>query len=560
MAVSPVVQLTGEFDSFVRARTAPLLRAAYVLTGDQHLAEDLVQAALARTHRAWPNLHATGAADAYTRKIMYHLQVSWWRRRRVAETLTAALPARAAPGADLADTTALQVTLRSVLRQLPPRQRAVLVLRFFDDLTEAQTAEALDINIGTVKSQTAKALAKLRVLAPELREFYADTADRMRPVDLRDRALASSRQLTTRRNAAVSAAVALVAVLAVTLAVGLVGDRTPPPADPSPSPVTPAPSVTPVRAHGDEATPDLGPFRDATITVPAWAGSAAGRCPSGQVRLDSGGSSSYTGNGLPVWVSSYTETDMDGDGDGDLVAVLHCGEGPESPGTEVVAFRRGTDGRPVTMARVVGTRDGFGGIYAVSWAEGGVTVELSKDYTDGGQQTVPYQSRAYRLVGGVAQQFMGPTAFEENPRYAELTVGASDLVLRPAASGRHAGLLKVTVGNEGDAMVHNGELRLRIQGDWLRPAGTGWDWCTRADLAAPDRGYVVRCSGIELDPGQRREYTFEFAADTLPAELNPSPEAVGPVPYEAEIGQLPPYTYERSYPRTSPFSVVVAGS
>lgn len=87
-----------EFDSFVRARTPALLRSAYLLTGDQHLAEDLVQSALARTHQSWRRLHDAGNAEAYTRKTMYHLQVSWWRRGRVAESLTGELaePARAA--------------------------------------------------------------------------------------------------------------------------------------------------------------------------------------------------------------------------------------------------------------------------------------------------------------------------------------------------------------------------------------------------------------------------------------------------------------------------------
>jgi DNA-directed RNA polymerase specialized sigma24 family protein len=72
----------SEFDSFVHARTPSLLRSAYLLTGDQHLAEDLVQSALARTHRAWKSLHEAGNAEAYTRKTMYHLQVSWWRRQK----------------------------------------------------------------------------------------------------------------------------------------------------------------------------------------------------------------------------------------------------------------------------------------------------------------------------------------------------------------------------------------------------------------------------------------------------------------------------------------------
>jgi RNA polymerase sigma-70 factor (sigma-E family) len=162
----PVVE---EFDAFVRARTGALLHAAYLLTGDQHLAEDLVQAALARTHRAWGRLHDTGNAEAYTRKIMYHLQVSWWRRQRVPESLPGEpVEPRRAPGDDQADVLATRVALRKALLKLTPKQRAVLVLRFFEDRTETETAEILDVNLGTVKSQTAKALARLRTLAPAL--------------------------------------------------------------------------------------------------------------------------------------------------------------------------------------------------------------------------------------------------------------------------------------------------------------------------------------------------------------------------------------------------------
>jgi RNA polymerase sigma-70 factor (sigma-E family) len=163
-----VDSLAREFDAFVRARTPALLRSAYLLTGDQQLAEDLVQSAFALTHRAWRNLHATGNAEAYTRKTMYHLQVSRWRRRRVAESFTGELPDQAGAETDHADLTALRLSLRSALSRLTPKQRAVVVLRFFDDLTEAQAAEAMGVSIGTIKSQTAKALERLRVLAPEL--------------------------------------------------------------------------------------------------------------------------------------------------------------------------------------------------------------------------------------------------------------------------------------------------------------------------------------------------------------------------------------------------------
>ncbi|TDB75670.1 SigE family RNA polymerase sigma factor [Micromonospora sp. KC723] len=164
--------LLSEFDSFVRARTPALLRSAYLLTGDQHLAEDLVQSALARTHRSWSRLHDTGNAEAYTRKTMYHLQVSWWRRRRVAESVTGELPEPRRHDGDFASQTSLRLTLRAALARLSAKQRAVLVLRFFEDRSEAEAAEMLGVTVGTVKSQTSKALAKLRTVAPELADLY----------------------------------------------------------------------------------------------------------------------------------------------------------------------------------------------------------------------------------------------------------------------------------------------------------------------------------------------------------------------------------------------------
>jgi RNA polymerase sigma-70 factor (sigma-E family) len=167
-----VDRLATEFDSFVRGRTPALLRAAYLLTGDQHLAEDLVQSALARTHRRWAQLHQAGNAEAYTRRTMYHLQVSWWRRPKVAESMPGDLPEPRQGGHDHADAASTRIALRRALLRLTPKQRAVLVLRFFEDHSEAETAELLDIAPGTVKSQTAKALARLRTVAPELGELY----------------------------------------------------------------------------------------------------------------------------------------------------------------------------------------------------------------------------------------------------------------------------------------------------------------------------------------------------------------------------------------------------
>lgn len=169
----------AEFEAFVRARTTSLLRVGFLLTGDQHLAEDLVQTALARTHQSWGRLTEVGNAEAYTRKVMYHLQVSWWRRRRVAESPVADLPETR--GADPTSGTALQLTVEKALYRLTPRQRAVIVLRFFEDLTEAQTAAVLGCSVGTVKSQTARSLARLRVVAPELLEHSDPTPERSRP-------------------------------------------------------------------------------------------------------------------------------------------------------------------------------------------------------------------------------------------------------------------------------------------------------------------------------------------------------------------------------------------
>jgi len=160
------------FAEFVRGRTPALLRTAFLLTGDQHLAEDLVQSALTRTHRAWRRLAERDHAEAYTRRAMYHLHISWWRRRRVPESLSGRLPEPRAHQSDEPGRVDTRLALLDALRRLTEAQRAVLVLRYFDDQTEAQTAEILGISVGTVKSQNSKALARLRTVAPELADHY----------------------------------------------------------------------------------------------------------------------------------------------------------------------------------------------------------------------------------------------------------------------------------------------------------------------------------------------------------------------------------------------------
>ncbi|MEV4754072.1 SigE family RNA polymerase sigma factor [Micromonospora sp. NPDC049559] len=159
--------MTDDFDSFFRSRTPALLRTAYLLTGDRHLAEDLVQDALARTFRMWQRLADGGHPEAYARRVMYHLQVSFWRRRRVAESMPGELPERH-DRADYAEATVERLTLRRALLALPARQRAVVVLRYFEDRSEAETADILNCRVGTVKSHTARALSRLRELMPEI--------------------------------------------------------------------------------------------------------------------------------------------------------------------------------------------------------------------------------------------------------------------------------------------------------------------------------------------------------------------------------------------------------
>jgi RNA polymerase sigma-70 factor (sigma-E family) len=142
------------------------LRSAFLLTGDQHLAEDLVQEALARTHRAWSRLEHPENAEAYARKVMYHAQVSFWRRPRVAEVLAASDDQ---VSDDPAEAAVQRIALQRALLTLSAKQRAVVVLRFFEDRTEAEAAQLLGISVSTVKTQTGRALQRLRDLLPDLR-------------------------------------------------------------------------------------------------------------------------------------------------------------------------------------------------------------------------------------------------------------------------------------------------------------------------------------------------------------------------------------------------------
>ncbi|MDN3354589.1 SigE family RNA polymerase sigma factor [Actinomadura sp. DC4] len=156
-----------DFREFVEARSSALMRMAFLLTGgDQYAAEDLVQTALAKVAVRWRSIDTP---ESYVRQVIYRQQVSWWRlkwHRR--ETNVAVLPDEVREdGTSAVD---LRMTVRAALARLTPRQRAVLVLRFFEDLPEAEVARLLECSVGTVRSTTHRSLARLRVVAPELEE------------------------------------------------------------------------------------------------------------------------------------------------------------------------------------------------------------------------------------------------------------------------------------------------------------------------------------------------------------------------------------------------------
>jgi RNA polymerase sigma-70 factor (sigma-E family) len=156
------------FREFVSARSPTLMRLAFLLTGgDQHAAEDLLQTALTRTAARW---RTVDSPEAYVRQAMYRQQVSWWRlawRRR--ETAVPHPPERGRP--DATHGVELRIVVRQALARLTPRQRAVLVLRYFEDLPEAEVAALLGCSVGTVRSTAHRSLARLRNLAPELEEL-----------------------------------------------------------------------------------------------------------------------------------------------------------------------------------------------------------------------------------------------------------------------------------------------------------------------------------------------------------------------------------------------------
>jgi RNA polymerase sigma-70 factor (sigma-E family) len=151
-----------DFAAYVRASERRHKRLAFLLTGDLHEAEDLLQAAYAKTFPHWRKVRTYDAPDAYLRRVMVSLRTSWWRRSRHREWPVADLPEQGSLTTDHAGAVVDNMALLLVLRDLPERQRVAVVLRHWCDLSEADTATAMGCSLGTVKSNTSKGLAHLR--------------------------------------------------------------------------------------------------------------------------------------------------------------------------------------------------------------------------------------------------------------------------------------------------------------------------------------------------------------------------------------------------------------
>jgi RNA polymerase sigma-70 factor (sigma-E family) len=167
-------RIRGDEEAFRRwagERQLALLRTAVLLTGDHHRAEDLVQEALTKVALRWRRI-SSGSPDAYARQIMVRDNVSSWRKRRREVVVDSPGAAVAVP--DGVPAAERRMLLDLALAALTPRQRAVIVLRYYDDLSERGTADTLGVTVGTVKSQTHLALRRLREAAPELAELLGE--------------------------------------------------------------------------------------------------------------------------------------------------------------------------------------------------------------------------------------------------------------------------------------------------------------------------------------------------------------------------------------------------
>ena len=160
-----VVDRDADFSAYMAARQASLMRTAYLLSGDRHTAEDLVQTAFAKLYLSWDKVRDQGSVDGYVRRILVNEHNSLWRRAwKRRELASDTVPDR--PHHDEYDGGAGR-ELWELVKTLPNKARAVVVLRYYEELSEAETADALGISVGTVKSQASRALASLRDRAPQ---------------------------------------------------------------------------------------------------------------------------------------------------------------------------------------------------------------------------------------------------------------------------------------------------------------------------------------------------------------------------------------------------------
>ncbi|NGO79080.1 SigE family RNA polymerase sigma factor [Streptomyces sp. YC504] len=167
------------FRLFVESRSAALLRTAVLLSGgDRHAAEDLLQNALVKALGRW---HRIDEPEAYVRQVLYRQQIGRWRLKWRRREVSVSVPPEAKAAEDGAAAADLRVVLRAALGRLTARQRTVLVLRYFEDLPEAEVASLLGCSVGTVRSTTHRSLARLRTLAPELAALAPEVDEPVHP-------------------------------------------------------------------------------------------------------------------------------------------------------------------------------------------------------------------------------------------------------------------------------------------------------------------------------------------------------------------------------------------
>ena len=300
-----------------------------------------------------------------------------------------------------------------------------------------------------------------------------------------------------------------------------------------------APAATTLPAPDPVGPPDWGPFASATVTVPGW-GPEVTTCPSGPIRLTDGYAFDQAMN-RSVFVMRHAVADVDRDGVDDYVADVRCGEGPESPGWQVVAFRRSGQAL-VPIGRIVGSQDGLAMVSGVEARDAGrVAVNLGQEYTDSGEDATPHQWRTYAWTGGRFAQVDGPTSFPADPPAAALWVFPAELAFRTMQGGGVAGELTAHVYNSGTAGVAAVRLALILPRE-VSPAGSAWDGCT---LERFDREGTVRidCLLGPLPAHEGRSITVGFRTDAEPWIQADRGEGYQPSDRHMWIEQRPPYTF-----------------